>query len=279
VCRFKLNYIFSSLCTFGSIPVLDCTSGALNSISWYFNLRGSVTDGTFVAISELINLDYIENIITFLNLLAENDSAIVGSVALKVMLNGLGLNWAPQDLNIAVPHGGLQSFSDFLWGLQYQLSGTGICSRFIGGAFTHSIYVNPAGNAVMVTEALSTDSFFTVVVGSGHTGLMNFVSSEHLGCLYPTQTLKEHVAYAYRCSLGMDAHHNLQMRGFDIITSSHNHPSNDPFLCPVTHHQLSGVRLFEWTKCTLPSNFLTRSYSWSLGDECLNYSCLVKALE
>jgi len=169
--------------------VLDWTSGALNGISWYFNLKGSVTDGTFIAISELINLDYIENIINFLNLLAENDSAIVGSVALKVMLNGLGSNWAPQDLNIAVPHGGLQSFSDFLQGLQYQLSGTGVCSRFIGGAFTHSIYVNPAGNVVTVTKALSTDSFFTVVVGSSHTGLMNFVSSEHLGCLYLSRTI------------------------------------------------------------------------------------------
>ncbi|KIK04439.1 hypothetical protein K443DRAFT_647441 [Laccaria amethystina LaAM-08-1] len=35
----------------GFTPALDCTSGALNGISWYFNLEGSVIDGTFVAIN------------------------------------------------------------------------------------------------------------------------------------------------------------------------------------------------------------------------------------
>jgi len=39
--------------------VLDCTSDALNGISWYFNLKGSATDGTFIAISELVNLLWI----------------------------------------------------------------------------------------------------------------------------------------------------------------------------------------------------------------------------
>jgi len=39
--------------------VLDCTSGGLNGISWYFNLKGSVTDGTFIAISELVDLLWI----------------------------------------------------------------------------------------------------------------------------------------------------------------------------------------------------------------------------
>ncbi|PPQ67928.1 hypothetical protein CVT25_000340 [Psilocybe cyanescens] len=34
----------------GFTPSLDCTSGALNQISWYFNLKGSVIDGTFVPI-------------------------------------------------------------------------------------------------------------------------------------------------------------------------------------------------------------------------------------
>jgi hypothetical protein len=131
-------------------------------------------------------------------------------------------------------------------------------------------------------EALSTDSFFSVVVGSGHTGLMNFVSSEHLGCLYPTQTLKEHIVYAYRRSLGMDARHNLRMRAFNLILSSRDHPLDDPICCPVTHHQLSGlsgVSLFEWTKLSSPSNLLTWSYTWSLGDKCFKHGCLVKVLE
>jgi ribonuclease T2 len=34
----------------GHTPELGCSSGALNSISWYFNLQGSVIDGTFVPI-------------------------------------------------------------------------------------------------------------------------------------------------------------------------------------------------------------------------------------
>ncbi|KAF8899056.1 ribonuclease T2-like protein [Infundibulicybe gibba] len=31
----------------GFTPALDCTSGNLNAISWYFNLKGSIIDGTF----------------------------------------------------------------------------------------------------------------------------------------------------------------------------------------------------------------------------------------
>lgn len=34
----------------GYKPALDCKHGVLNGISWYFNLRGSVIDGTFIAI-------------------------------------------------------------------------------------------------------------------------------------------------------------------------------------------------------------------------------------
>ncbi|GLB35849.1 putative RNase T2 family protein [Lyophyllum shimeji] len=35
----------------GFTPALDCQSGSLNAISWYFNLKGSVIDGVFVPIS------------------------------------------------------------------------------------------------------------------------------------------------------------------------------------------------------------------------------------
>jgi ribonuclease T2 len=35
----------------GFTPALDCDSGALNQISWYFNVKGSVIDGTFVPIN------------------------------------------------------------------------------------------------------------------------------------------------------------------------------------------------------------------------------------
>jgi hypothetical protein len=54
-----------------------------------------------------------------MTLLAETNSAIVGSVALKIMLNGCGSNWALQDLNVAVPRNALCLFSILLQGLQY----------------------------------------------------------------------------------------------------------------------------------------------------------------
>ncbi|KII93612.1 hypothetical protein PLICRDRAFT_35839 [Plicaturopsis crispa FD-325 SS-3] len=43
--------ILSALKSAGGVtPAIDCTSGALGSISWYYNLKGSVIDGDFVAI-------------------------------------------------------------------------------------------------------------------------------------------------------------------------------------------------------------------------------------
>ncbi|KDR85702.1 hypothetical protein GALMADRAFT_234739 [Galerina marginata CBS 339.88] len=35
----------------GFTPVLNCDSGSLNAIQWYFNLKGSIIDGTFVPIN------------------------------------------------------------------------------------------------------------------------------------------------------------------------------------------------------------------------------------
>lgn len=35
----------------GIEPALDCKSGALNAVSWYFNVKGSIADGTFVPIN------------------------------------------------------------------------------------------------------------------------------------------------------------------------------------------------------------------------------------
>ncbi|KAF8991149.1 hypothetical protein BDQ17DRAFT_1333056 [Cyathus striatus] len=48
---FTLSQLTSALkSASGVTPSLDCSSGALNQISWYFNLKGSIIDGTFVAI-------------------------------------------------------------------------------------------------------------------------------------------------------------------------------------------------------------------------------------
>ncbi|KAF9486457.1 ribonuclease [Pholiota conissans] len=48
---FTLSQLTSALkAQSGFTPALDCSSGALNQISWYFNLKGSIIDGTFVPI-------------------------------------------------------------------------------------------------------------------------------------------------------------------------------------------------------------------------------------
>ncbi|KAI0081055.1 RNase Gf29 [Panus rudis PR-1116 ss-1] len=48
---YTLSQITSALkSASGVTPALDCSSGAINQISWYFNLKGSLIDGQFVAI-------------------------------------------------------------------------------------------------------------------------------------------------------------------------------------------------------------------------------------
>ena len=37
----------------GVTPALNCQGSNLNAIEWYFNLKGSLLDGTFVPIGEL----------------------------------------------------------------------------------------------------------------------------------------------------------------------------------------------------------------------------------
>ena len=38
----------------GVTPALNCDGSTLNEIEWYFNVKGSLIDGTFVPIGELI---------------------------------------------------------------------------------------------------------------------------------------------------------------------------------------------------------------------------------
>ncbi|KIM47509.1 hypothetical protein M413DRAFT_201759 [Hebeloma cylindrosporum] len=48
---FTLSQLTSALkAQSGFTPALDCSSGTLNQIEWYFNLKGSIIDGTFVPI-------------------------------------------------------------------------------------------------------------------------------------------------------------------------------------------------------------------------------------
>ena len=94
------------------------------------------------------------------------------------------------------------------------------------------MYVNPEGKTFTVTEAHVTDSFLGVVVGTSHTACMNFISSEHLGCLYPTQTLRNQVSYTFGILPASTTCFELLSKGFAIFVESAYHPIEHPTCCP-----------------------------------------------
>lgn len=193
-------------------------------------------------------------------------------------MNGCGTSWTPRDLNIAAPLNGLTAFSAFLRGIGYKFSGTGVLRREIAGALTHTIYVNTDGRTITVTETRETDSFIGAVVGASHTAAMNFITSEHVGSLYPTETLENRFTYAYRTPLNAIQNAVLLRRGFVVVTESIGQPPLH-HVCPDVHRQLAGfagIGLFEWKSGGLTSNFLTRSYTWRLGDSCSNPPCVAE---
>jgi len=195
------------------------------------------------------------------------------------MLNGCGSAWAPKNLNIATPRNGLHVFLAFLRRIGYQLNSTGILRNEAAGALTHSEYINPNQNIVTVTKGKERDSFLGIILGSNHTAVMNFISSNHCCALYPTETLKQQITYVYRYPpLDMS---ELQLKNFTIVTDSTHHPTNPPLCCPNMQRQFtsySGFGLFEWNSRPNPDNLLSRSYTWRLGDVCLRESCATKRM-
>ena len=228
-----------------------------------------------------INLAFVlVNIDSFFDLLRENNGAVIGSVALKLVMNGCSTSWNPRDLNIGTPRNGLSVFSEWLRRIDYKFSGTGVLRREVAGALTHTIYVNGEGRAVTVTETKETDSFLGAIVGASHTATMNFITSEHVRSLYPAETLKNRFSYAYRTPLSPSQKSALLRRGFVLVTESNGHPAGR-HVCPDTHRQLAGfvgIGLFEWKSGGPTSNFLTRSYTWRLGDSCANPVCTAERM-
>ena len=195
--------------------------------------------------------------------LTESNSAVIGSVALKILLNGCGSSWTPRDLNIATPQRGLQKFLQLFGGLRFRFIGAGVLKREAASAYAHSVYVNPEGKTITVTEAHETDSFLGVVVGASHTACMNFISSEHLGCLYPTQTLRNQVSYAFGIPPASTTYFELLSKGFAIFVESAYHPVEHPTCCPKAQREFSsfaGVGLLEWRRGNVTSNLLSRRY-------------------
>ena len=182
-------------------------------------------------------------------------------------------------MNIATPRDGLPVFSTFLHHIGYQLNITGVSRNEAAGVLTHSEYINSNDQIVTVTEGKERDSFLGIVLGSNHTAAMNFITSSHCGALYPTQSLKEQITYAYRYPLGPANMSKLQFRNFTVVTKSIEHPINISVCCPDMQRQFashSGIGLFEWNVDTTKNNLLSRSYTWRLGDVCLREGCRVK---
>ena len=214
-------------------------------------------------------------------MLATTNSAVIGSLALKIMLIGCKSDWMPRNLNIATPRNGLKVFSAFLRHIGYQINTTGISRDQAAGALTHSEYINPNNQIITITEGRERDSFLGVVLGSSHTAAMNFVTSSHCGALYPTQSLKEQITYAYRYSPAQWDISKLESRNFTVITKSIEHPTGPSVACPNVQRQFatySGIGLFEWNAHTMKDNLLSRSYTWRLGDVCLREGCRAKKI-
>lgn len=195
------------------------------------------------------------------------------------MLNGSGSEWEPRDLNIATPRDGSQVFSSFLHGIGYQLNTMVISSNEADGVHIHSEYVKLNHQIVTVTEGKERDSFLGVVLGSNHTAAMNFITSSYCAALYPTQSLKQQITYAYRYPIGQANMSKLQSRNFMVVTKSIEHPIGTSVCCPDVQRQFatySGIGLFEWNVDSKKDNLLSRSYTWRLGDVCLREGCPVK---
>jgi len=209
------------------------------------------------------------------------NSAIIGSVALKVMLNRCRSTWAPNNLNIATPHNGLQVFSTILWSLGYQLNNMGIKRNEATSTLTHSEYINLDNKIITITEVKELDSFLSIILRSNHTTSMNFITSNLCCALYPVQSLKEQATYAYWYPPGPVDTSKIELRNFAVIMNSINHPINPALCCLNVQHQFtnhSGVGLFEWNPHPSRENILLRSYTWQLGDICLHRSCRIKRI-
>lgn len=120
--------------------------------------------------------------------LDDNNGAIIGSVALKVIIPRCGNDWPPQDLNIAVPLGRLFSMSSFFLHRGFELTDTGVDIQYaISDVHSFSVYER-GSSRITISESAHTDSFISIVLASLHTGAMNFVTANIVCCLYPTIT-------------------------------------------------------------------------------------------
>jgi len=207
------------------------------------------------------------------------NGAIIGSIAVKIILPGHGNDWFPGNLNIAVPRGRLVAMSRFFRKHSYELLDTGVEDRYsLADVISFSVYSNRR-STVTISESAYPDSFLAVVLASLHTGAMNFITANDICCLYPSMTPSQKTC-SFRKSGGLteEEKHILQTRGFNLFTafSSLQEPCAD--LCPVNSrqfHGLSGISLFRWRGFGV-SGLDGTSYSWSIGTECHQVGCVAQ---
>ncbi|EDR02552.1 uncharacterized protein LACBIDRAFT_332367 [Laccaria bicolor S238N-H82] len=220
---------------------------------------------------------YSESLASFYDDLSSVNGAIVGSVALKMIVPVRDNVWIPRDLNIVVPLGRLCAMSSFFMKRGYELVDTGVDDQYpISDVASFSLYSNGASN-VSVSESVHKDSFLSVVFASLHTGSMNFVTANDICCLYPSLT-PNHKSCAFWGAEGMNdaAKALVRDRGFVLYTSPSDlkEPCGD--LCPVLSRQFRGLRrigLVCWRGIGVSALGDFHSYAWTIGAVCDKEGC------
>ena len=213
-------------------------------------------------------------------MLSDNNGALIGSVALKMILSTCGNGWHPNNLNIAVPRGHLSSTSLFFRNAGYTLADTGVDDRFsTSDVLSFSTYVM-AGCVVTISESVFSGSFLSVVLASLHTGAMNFITPNDICCLYPSTTPSK-LTCSFNGSRGLTEpeRSSLSSRGFNLLMSSSELDGACGDLCPRFLRQFRGLKrigLFRWHGSGT-STLGCISYSWFTGTECNKPNCIVRA--
>ena len=153
-----------------------------------------------------------------------------------------GNHWLPSNLNIAVLHRKLVSTSHFLRIHGYELIQTGVDDCYsLSDVLSFSKYFN-SGKRITISESPHEDSFLSIVLGSLHTGVMNFITSDDIYCLYPTLTPSMKTCCFrgvrgltdFKCS-------TVWSHGFNLVTASAFLVGSCNNICPLFVWQFHGL--------------------------------------
>lgn len=191
-----------------------------------------------------------------------------------------GNHGLPSNLYIAVPHGKLVSTSCFLRIHGDELIETGINDHYsLSDVLSFSKYSN-SGKRITIAESPHKDSFLSVVLGSLHTSVMNFITFDDIYCLYPT--LMPSMKTCCFCGVqGLTDFEcsTIQSQGFNLVTASAFLMGSCNNICPLFVQQFHGLQcisVFHWNRLG-SSDFNNLLYLWTLGDLCTKDDCSTQA--